>query len=29
MSAGFEWDEWTNPYNDPDNNVMKLIQSTE
>jgi CubicO group peptidase (beta-lactamase class C family) len=29
MTAGFEWDEWTTSYNDPDNDVIKLIQSTD
>ncbi len=29
MTAGFKWDEWTTSYNDPDNDVIKLIQSND
>lgn len=29
MTSGFKWDEWTTSYNDPDNDVMKLIQSND
>lgn len=27
MTAGLTWDEWTSSYNDPDNDVIKLVQS--
>jgi CubicO group peptidase (beta-lactamase class C family) len=29
MTAGFTWDEWTTSYNDPNNDVVKLIQSID
>ena len=29
MTAGFTWDEWTTSYNDPNNDVVKLIQSND
>lgn len=29
MTSGFTWDEWTTSYNDPDNDVMKLIQTSD
>lgn len=29
MTAGFTWDEWTTSYNDPNNDVIKLIQSND
>ncbi len=29
MSAGFQWDELTTPYSDPDNDVRKLINSSD
>jgi CubicO group peptidase (beta-lactamase class C family) len=29
MTGGFSWDEWTTSYNDPENDVIKLIQSND
>jgi CubicO group peptidase (beta-lactamase class C family) len=29
MTSGFSWDEWTTSYNDPANDVIKLIQSED
>jgi len=29
MSAGFEWDEWSLPYTDPDNDVRRLLNSND
>jgi CubicO group peptidase (beta-lactamase class C family) len=29
MTAGFTWDEWTTSYNDPNNDVIKLINSSD
>ena len=29
MTAGFSWDEWTTLYSDPNNDVDKLIQSSD
>jgi len=29
MSAGFEWDEWSLPYSDPDNIIRRLISSSD
>jgi CubicO group peptidase (beta-lactamase class C family) len=29
MTAGFTWDEWTTPYSDPNNDVVKLVQSND
>src|SRR5665811_45580 len=29
MTSGFTWDEWTTLYNDPNNDVVRLIQSND
>jgi CubicO group peptidase (beta-lactamase class C family) len=29
MTAGFSWDEWTTLYSDPNNDIAKLIQSSD
>jgi CubicO group peptidase (beta-lactamase class C family) len=29
MTSGFLWDEWSTSYNDPDNDVVKLSQSSD
>lgn len=29
MTSGFTWDEWTTSYNDPSNDVIRLIQSDD
>lgn len=29
MTAGFSWDEWSTLYSDPNNDVVKLIQSSD
>jgi CubicO group peptidase (beta-lactamase class C family) len=29
MTSGLKWDEWTTSYNDPENDVIRLIQSND